>query len=78
MCSRSCASTAWCVTRARRRIRFDAPPKDVALETVDDVWAWGAMVIEQVVQVRNMPIGISTCMTEEERQALARWVAEGR
>jgi len=42
------------------------------------VRAWGAKVIEQVVQDRNMPIGNSTGMTEEERQALARWVAEGR
>jgi uncharacterized membrane protein len=67
-----------CHARTPSHPSFDAPPKDVALETVDDVRAWGAKVIEQVVQDRNMPIGNSTGMTEEERQALARWVADGR
>jgi uncharacterized membrane protein len=35
---------------------FDAPPKHVVLETIDELRAWAAKMLEQVVQDRNMPI----------------------
>ena len=63
---------AACHARKPSHPSFDAPPKDVMLETLDELRAWGAKVIEQVVQDRNMPIGSETGMTEEERQMLAR------
>jgi uncharacterized membrane protein len=66
-----------CVTcHARKPIHpsFDAPPKNVVLETVDEVKAWAVKVMEQVVLDRSMPVGNETGMAEEERAALARWV----
>ena len=53
---------------------FDAPPKGVALETVDELKLWAVKMVEQVVRDRNMPIGNDTGMTEAERDMLARWV----
>ena len=53
---------------------FDAPPKNVALETVDELKAWAGKILEQVVLDRNMPVGSDSGMSEEERQALGRWV----
>ena len=52
---------------------FDAPPKDVTLETIDELRAWAVKVVDQVVLDRNMPVGNETGMTEAERAALARW-----
>jgi uncharacterized membrane protein len=55
---------------------FDAPPKNVALETIDELKVWAAKILEQVVLDRNMPVGGDTGMTEDERQALGRWVEQ--
>ena len=65
-----------CHARKPTHPSFDAPPKDVALETIDELRAWAVKVVEQVVLDRNMPVGNETDMTEAERAALARW-AEG-
>ena len=61
-----------CHARAPSHPSFDAPPKAVALETIDDLKAWAVKMREQVVLDRNMPVGGD--MTEEERAVLARWV----
>jgi uncharacterized membrane protein len=53
---------------------FDAPPKQVVLETIGDLKAWAPKILEQVVWDRNMPIGNESGMTEEERTLLARWI----
>jgi uncharacterized membrane protein len=53
---------------------FDAPPKQVALETIAELKAWAPKILEQVILDRNMPIGNDTGMTEEERALLARWI----
>lgn len=53
---------------------FDAPPKQVVLETIEEFRAWAPKILEQVVLDRNMPIGDDTGMTEEERALLARWI----
>jgi uncharacterized membrane protein len=53
---------------------FDAPPKQVMLETIGDLKAWAPKILEQVVWDRNMPVGNETGMTEEERALLARWI----
>ena len=53
---------------------FDAPPKQVVLETIGDLKAWAPKILEQVVWDRNMPVGNETGMTEEERALLARWI----
>jgi uncharacterized membrane protein len=53
---------------------FDAPPKQVVLETIEEFRAWAPKILEQVVLDRNMPIGEDPGMTEEERALLARWI----
>jgi uncharacterized membrane protein len=54
---------------------FDRPPKNVALETIDEARAWAVKIVEQVVLDRTMPVGNETDMAEAERAALARWLA---
>jgi uncharacterized membrane protein len=61
-----------CHARKPTHPSFDAPPKNVTLETIDELRAWSAKMLEQVVQDRNMPIGDD--MTEDERARLARWI----
>jgi uncharacterized membrane protein len=51
---------------------FDAPPKNVMLETIEELRAWAPKMLEQVLQDRNMPIGSE--MTDDERATLARWI----
>jgi uncharacterized membrane protein len=63
-----------CHARNPSHPSFDAPPKGVALETVDDLKVWAVKLREQVIELRNMPIGNETEMTEGEREMLARWV----
>ena len=63
-----------CHARKPSHPSFDAPPKNVALETIDELKAWAAKMLEQVVLDRNMPVGGETGMTEEERERVARWV----
>ena len=53
---------------------FDTPPKQVVLESIDELKAWTTKIQEQVVRDRNMPIGNDTGMTEEERALLERWI----
>jgi uncharacterized membrane protein len=62
-----------CHARKPAHPSFDAPPKGVVLETADDLKAWAVKIVEQVVEDRNMPVGTETGMTEDERDALARW-----
>jgi uncharacterized membrane protein len=64
-----------CHARKPTHPAFDAPPKNVALETIDQAKAWAVKIVEQVVLDRNMPVGNETEMTEAERAALARWLA---
>ncbi len=61
-----------CHARKPAHASFDAPPKNVVLETIDELRAWAPKMQEQVVQDRNMPVGSE--MTDEERAMLARWI----
>ena len=63
-----------CHARAPSHPSFDAPPKQVVLETIEELKAWAPKILEQVVWDRNMPVGNDTGMTEEERVLLARWI----
>jgi uncharacterized membrane protein len=63
-----------CHARTPSHPSFDAPPKQVALETIAELKAWAPKILEQVVWDRNMPVGNDTGMTEEERALLARWI----
>ena len=63
-----------CHAQAPSHPSFDAPPKQVVLETIEELKAWAPKILEQVVWNRNMPIGNDTGMTEEERALLERWI----
>lgn len=51
-------------------------PKGIAFESIDDVQRNAAGIVNQVVALRNMPLGNITNMTEEERTILADWLAQ--
>src|SRR4029079_9730036 len=53
---------------------FKEPPKNVALETVREMRRFAKQIYMQTVQNRAMPLGNQTAMTDDERDALGRWV----
>jgi uncharacterized membrane protein len=55
---------------------FKEPPKNVALETLPEMRRFAQQIYMQTVQNRAMPLGNQTGMTEDEREALGRWVNE--
>jgi uncharacterized membrane protein len=63
-----------CHAQAPSHPSFDAPPKQVVPETIEELKARAPKILEQVVWDRNMPIGNDTGMTEEERALLERWI----
>jgi uncharacterized membrane protein len=54
---------------------FDAPPKDVALTTLDDLRKHAEQIMAQAVHGDTMPLGNETRMTSEERRDLGAWLA---
>lgn len=54
-----------------------APPAGVLLDTVAQLRTLGPRIIAQAVQLRAMPLGNVTGMSEAERQTLAAWAAGG-
>ena len=53
---------------------FDAPPKNIVLENIDQLGRHGKQVVRFAVQTRAMPLGNETGMTEDERLKLGAWV----
>lgn len=53
---------------------FDAPPKDVVLENIDQLRRHSKQVVQFSVQTRAMPLGNETGMTDEERSQLGAWI----
>ena len=53
---------------------FDAPPKAIVLENIDQLGRHGKQVVRFTVQTHAMPLGNETGMTEDERQKLGAWV----
>ena len=53
---------------------FDPAPKGIVLDTIADLRRYAAQIFEQAVEDRTMPLGNDTEMTDEERDALGRWV----
>jgi uncharacterized membrane protein len=53
---------------------FKEPPKNVSLETVPELRRFAQQIYMQTVQNRAMPMGNQTGMTDDEREALGRWV----
>src|SRR5258708_9321489 len=67
------AHCVMCHARKPTHPSFDAPPKNVVLETIDELRAWAPKMLQQVVQDRNMPIGGGT--SHDERARLGARVA---
>ncbi len=53
---------------------FREAPKNVVLETVDDLRKHSVLIQQQAVYGNMMPLGSMTNMTQEERQALGAWL----
>jgi uncharacterized membrane protein len=56
---------------------FPVAPKDVLLETPEQIRANIARIAQQAVQTRAMPIGNLTGMTDAERAQIGAWIAAG-
>ena len=54
---------------------FKAPPKNVVLETADDLRRYASLIDLQTVRTRTMPLGNTTGMTDGERTRLGAWLA---
>lgn len=50
-------------------------PKGISLETLEDLIRYKALIREQAVTSKAMPMGNSTGMTDEEREKLGAWLA---
>ena len=57
---------------------FATAPAGVMLHTHELLRQYAAKVYQQVVQLKNMPIGNLTNMTDEERALIARWYEAGQ
>ena len=53
---------------------FDAPPKDIVLENIDQLSRHSKQVVQFSVQTRAMPLGNETGMTDKERSQLGAWI----
>ena len=63
-----------CHARNPSHPAFKEPPKNVVLEDIREMRRFGQQIYIQAVQNRAMPLGNQTGMTEDERDALGRWV----
>jgi uncharacterized membrane protein len=63
-----------CHARNPSHPAFKEPPKNVALESIPEMRRFAQQIYMQTVQNRAMPLGNQTSMTEDERDALGRWV----
>ena len=54
---------------------FKAAPKNIVLETTDDLRRYADLVDLHSVRTRTMPLGNLTGMTDEERARLGAWLA---
>ena len=64
-----------CHARNPTHESFKEAPKNVALETIDELKRYANLIMAQTVQNRAMPLGNQTGMTDEERgEARAAWI----
>jgi uncharacterized membrane protein len=54
---------------------FAEPPKDMVIETLDDVRRHEALIDQFAVKTDLMPLGNETGMTKPERDMLGAWIA---
>jgi uncharacterized membrane protein len=65
---------AMCHSRHPSHPAFKEPPKNVALDNIPEMRRFAQQIYMQTVQNRAMPLGNQTGMSEDERNALGRWV----
>jgi uncharacterized membrane protein len=53
---------------------FQEAPKNITLETVDDLKKYAATIYAQTVQTKAMALGNQTNVTDDERATLGRWL----
>ena len=63
-----------CHSRNPSHPAFKEPPKNVVLDNVPEMRRFAQQIYMQTVQNRAMPLGNQTGMTDDERDALGRWV----
>jgi len=56
---------------------FSAPPAGIKFDTPEQISAQAALIDQQAVESRAMPLGNATGMADEERRILGRWIAQG-
>jgi len=54
---------------------FKEAPKNVVLESTDQLRKHAALILTQTVQNKAMPLGNQTTMTEDERAKIGAWIA---
>jgi len=54
---------------------FQEAPKNVVLESVDQLKKYAPLILSQTVQNKAMPLGNQTAMTDEERGKVGAWMA---
>ena len=64
-----------CHAQAPTHPAFKTAPKNIVLETVDDLRRYADLVDLHSVRTRTMPLGNLTGMTDEERGRLGAWLA---
>ena len=69
------AHCASCHARQPTHSAFKAAPKNVVLETTDDLRRYADLVDLHTVRTRTMPLGNLTGMTDSERARLGAWLA---
>jgi uncharacterized membrane protein len=65
---------AACHSRNPTHPVFSPAPKGIAFDTMEDLRKYAAQVLEQAVEDRTMPLGNETDMTDDDREALGRWL----
>jgi uncharacterized membrane protein len=56
---------------------ISAPPLGVALDTPEEIRAQAARIQQLAVSSTAMPLGNATKMTQDERDLLGQWIAQG-
>ncbi len=56
---------------------FSSAPGGVVMDSAEQIQQLAARIHAQAVATRAMPLGNTTGMTEQERQILGRWIAQG-
>jgi uncharacterized membrane protein len=65
-----------CHTAKPTHESFQEAPKNITLETAADLKKYAAVIFAQTIQIKAMPLGNQTEMTDDERAILGRWLKE--